>query len=375
MANQRWAELEVIAARFLALLACLTFAVDALAEAEFAPVVPGYRIEFPRDEGSHPAFRTEWWYVTGWVTDEAGKERGFQVTFFRSRSPSAAAQENPSKFAPRQLLFAHAALSDPQVGHLLHEQRAARAGFGLSEAREGDLEVHIDDWGLRRQGENYSAAVAGEAFGLRLRLHPQRAPLLQGESGFSRKGDDPKFASYYYSLPQLEVSGELRIGTRNLRVRGRAWLDHEWSSSLLAPEAVGWDWTGIDFDDGSALMAFRIRGAGGESRWSTSKWCVAKRGPASTEVCSDAPVQWKAQRNWRSPRTGVTYPVEWTLQIGARTLRLQPLMDDQESDSRASTGTIYWEGAVTATGEAGQRLGRGYLELTGYGSRLNIAAP
>jgi len=359
------------------MLACLWLAVDARAEAVFAPVVPGYRIEFPRDEGSHPAFRTEWWYVTGWVTDDAGKERGFQVTFFRSRPAAAAAQENPSRFAPRQLLFAHAALSDPQTGHLLHEQRAARPGFGLSEACEGDLDVHIDDWSLRRQDDGYAAQVAGEGFELQLQFRPTQPPLLQGESGYSRKGADPQFASYYYSVPQLEVKGEIRLGARRVKVRGRAWLDHEWSSSLLAPEAVGWDWTGINFDDGGALMAFRIRGTNGDTRWSTAKWCAPPRedtgGGRSADVgCTEETAAWTPVRDWRSPRTGITYPVEWTLRIGKRTLRLRPLLDEQESDSRQSTGTIYWEGAVRATDEDGRQWGKGYLELTGYGSRLSI---
>jgi predicted secreted hydrolase len=44
-------------------------------------------------------------------------------------------------------------------------------------------------------------------------------------------------------------------------------------------------------------------------------------------------------------------------------------MDDQELDARATTGTLYWEGAVRVAGSDGTK-GRGYLELTGYAERV-----
>ena len=114
----------------------------------YQSVVPGYAIVLPRDEGSHPQFRTEWWYVTGWLETGSDRPLGFQVTFFRRRPGTQ--EDNPSRFAARQVLFAHAALSDPRAGGLLRGERAARAGFDLARAREGALDVAIDDWFLRR---------------------------------------------------------------------------------------------------------------------------------------------------------------------------------------------------------------------------------
>jgi len=90
-------------------------------------------------------------------------------------------------------------------------------------------------------------------------------------------------------------------------------------------------------------------------------------------------VRFEPLRHWRSPRTGIEYPVEWAVTVAERRYRLRPLMDDQELDSRASTGAIYWEGAVRlhAGGEGtapeeGPELGRGYLEMTGYAERLRM---
>ena len=342
-----------------------------------ALVTPGVRLEFPRDEGSHPDYRIEWWYVTGWLDSgskvgaASGGEtppRGFQVTFFRVRT--GIAQDNPSAFAPKQVLFAHAALADPRHGRLHHAQRAAREGFGLAYAKQGELQVRLDDWSLRQVAPNrYRAVVQGDDFSFDLLLDATQPPLLQGEDGFSRKGPDPRAASYYYSLPQLQASGRIAIGGREHRVRGVAWFDHEWSSRMFDETARGWDWIGLNLDDGGALMVQRIRNDAGEQHWGGA----TLREPGKTDRSySSNEISWTPQRRWRSPRTGVSYPVEWKIALGERTITLRPLLDDQENDARASTGTLYWEGAVRAFDEPCPPNGRGYLELTGYGERLRL---
>ncbi len=230
----------------------------------FAPVIPGYQLRFPLDEGSHPDFRIEWWYVTGWLQD-AGKPLGFQVTFFRARPQLK--HDNPSRFTPHQILIAHAALSDPSHGRLIHEQRAARAGFGLAGAEEGRSRVWIDEWRLYQEDRIYRAWIPTQEFSIDLVLDPVQPPLLQGENGFSRKGPAPESASYYYSIPHLKVRGNVTRGGIVRQVTGTAWMDHEWSSQYLEKEATGWDWIGINLDDGSALMAFRMRGKDGGNFW------------------------------------------------------------------------------------------------------------
>jgi predicted secreted hydrolase len=305
----------------------------------YPAVVPGKRLAFPRDEGAHPQFRTEWWYVTGWL----GDAMGFQVTFFRARPQDES--DNPSAFNPRQVLFAHAALSDPARGRLVHDERGGREALGLAGAALERTHVWIDDWSLDQDGEHYRARVAARDFAFDLSFTASGPPVLQGDRGFSRKGRRPEEASYYYSRPHLIVSGK----ADGREVRGTAWLDHEWSSAYLAPEAEGWDWAGINLFDGGSLTAFQMRSKSGGVHY------------ASPGV-SMKPIRW-----WQSPRTGVRYPV--AMEVSG--LRLEPLMDDQELDSRASTGTVYWEGAVRAF--AGSReVGRGYLELTGYWKPMKL---
>ena len=351
---------------------------------DFPAVTSGQPLVFPRDYGAHSSYRTEWWYVTGWLQSDADTALGFEATFFRSRPELDDA--NPSRFAPNQLLFANVALSDPRTGSLQHEQRAARRGFGLADASETDTAVHIEDWSLERNADGrYRLNVATPRFGFAFTLQPTQPVLVNGAGGYSRKGPLPSEASYYYSEPGLQVDGVLTRGGHSsgneAHVRGQAWLDHEWSSAPLADEAVGWDWIGIDLDDGGALMALQICDKAGRKFWAGG---TLRATDGSTHALSPDSVSFTPLRWWRSPHTGTRYPVAMRVDAEDVHLVLMPLMDDQEFDSRASTGAVYWEGAVTAfragansrsttdaTSET-KPLGRGYLELTGYFQRLDL---
>ena len=328
----------------------------------FAPVKPGRALSFPADSGAHPDFKTEWWYVTGWLSKPDGKPLGFQVTFFRSRT--GVDDANPSAFAPKQLIMAHAALSDPSLGKLVHDQRSGREGFGLNYARSRITDLKLDDWRMVRGADGvYTVAIKSSELTLELKLAPTGPAMVQGDAGYSRKGPHPEQASYYYSEPQLKVSGVAgRAGAAPVQVGGAAWLDHEWSSQALDPDAAGWDWIGANLDDGSALMAFQIR-----SKQGGKLWAHAALRDASGKVTQYSPdqVSFTPQARWKSPRTNAVYPVAATLVTGAASWSIKPLQDDQELDARRSTGAVYWEGAVTIERD-GAPAGRGYLELTGY---------
>lgn len=348
---------------------CLLLALcvaTALGAAEFPPVVPGTAIVFPDDSGAHPDYRTEWWYVTGWLEDEAGHQRGFQLTFFRVRS--GVGDDSPGRFSPAQLVLAHAAIADPAEGRLLHVDQAQRVSGRIAGAATGTTRVWLKDWSLEQTDGKFLARVEGEDFGYQLTLRSTTAPMLNGDRGFSQKGPEPRHASHYYSLPQLQVDGQLRLRGRSLRVTGTAWLDHEWSSELMPEGAVGWDWVGLNLDDGAALMAFRMRNGEGKTLWAGGTLRTAS---GETRALNPAEVEFRGGREWTSPRTGGRYPVEWRLQLADRRVEIKPLMDDQELDARGSTGAVYWEGAVRVF-SGPQAIGRGYLEMTGYAGRLRM---
>lgn len=325
-------------------------------------------LAFPRDLGSHPDFSIEWWYITGHVRATSGaREFGFQLTFFRSRVP--ATQAMTSAFAAKQLVFAHAAVTDVAGKKLLHDQRIAREGFGLAQASQSDTAVNLRGWSLVREAAQYRAVAKGNGFGFELALRETQPLLLQGEQGWSRKGPEEKQASFYYSLPQLQVEGALTLAGQKLAVAGTAWLDHEWSQQLMHPQAVGWDWIGMNLLDGSALTAFRLRDKSGTALWDGGSW----RQPGATpQVFKHGEVIFTPQRYWTSPLTQARYPVQWTVQTPVAVYTVQAVMDHQELDSRASTGAVYWEGLSELRDSLGQQVGRGYLEMTGYASPLRL---
>ena len=361
-----------------------------------ASALPLRRLEFPRDHGAHPEQRTEWWYVTGHATAGTGVAQrafGFQVTFFRSRVDGT--EGIASAFAARQLVFAHAAVTDLENGKLLHDQRIAREGFGIAGASIDDGEIRLRDWSLIREdiaakagakpGDRWKAIVRAQDFAFDLTFDSTQPLLLQGRAGLSRKGPDEKQASYYYSQPQLAVSGTLALRAKNneagsakasaamtgLAIQGKAWLDHEWSEELLHPDAVGWDWIGMNLDDGSALTAFRLRSASGGTVWAGGSFRRAANA-GDVRVFTPGEVSFTPLRFWTSPVSRTRYPVEWTVRTPAGSFTVRALLDDQELDSRSSTGAIYWEGVSDLIDAAGRRVGRGYLEMTGYAGKLRL---
>ena len=361
-----------------------------------AVTTPVAAMQFPRDFGAHPDTRLEWWYLTGLlgpVNSNASDAPlfGYQLTFFRVKGPAPA--DHPSRFAARQLLLAHAAVSDLTAGRLRHDQRVARGGFGLAQAATGDCDVGMRDWFLRRapsepdqanqQTSRYSAAFssASGAFALNLQLQTTQTTLLQGRQGLSRKGPQPQQFSHYYSQVQLQTAADLQLDGRRIALQGRSWLDHEWSDNLLgssdterasgqsSDQASGWDWAGINLLDGGALTVFSLRRADASPLWSGGSW---RRPDGSTQDFSPQDVQMSPTRFWHSPVSGADYPVEWALQTPLGPLRLKALIDAQEIDARLSTGMRYWEGAAELLSRDGRRLGRGYLELTGYAGALRL---
>ncbi len=331
---------------------------------------------FPADFGAHPDTHIEWWYVTGALAVDgqgAGPDFGFQLTFFRLRTGVAA--DHPSRFAARQIVFAHAALSVLADRRLRHDQRASRAGFDIAEAKAGETDVWLRGWRLQREGDydasRYHARLDSTAagFALDLRLKTDRAPLLQGVGGLSRKGPDPAQASHYYSQPQLQTEGRVMLDGKPLRVRGTAWLDHEWSNSVLGADAVGWDWIGINLADGGALTAFRVRHADGSAAYAGGSWQAPD---GSVRNFAPAEIEFRPRRRWLSPHTQASYPVEWDITTPAGAFSLAAMFDDQELDSRRSTGSVYWEGLATLRDGSGRMVGRGYLEMTGYAGPMQI---
>jgi predicted secreted hydrolase len=333
--------------------------------------LPERVLSFPRDHGAHPDLSTEWWYITGYATSAGGRAWGFQVTFFRSRVPGTQAMR--SAFAAKQLLFAHCAITDVRDKKLLHDQRIARQGFGIAQASEQDTDVKLRNWTLQRSTTaQYQARIQASDFAMALDFTPTQPLLLQGNQGLSRKGPKAEQASYYYSQPQLAAQGRISLQGASFEVQGTAWLDHEWSQALLHPEAVGWDWIGINLLDGSALTAFQLRRKDGSSLWTGGSFRATSSSGLRTFIAKPGEVQFQAIKGWTSPLTGAKYPVQWLVRTAADYYTVKAVVDNQELDSRQTTGAVYWEGLSDVFDSNEKLVGRGYLEMTGYAAALRV---
>lgn len=319
---------------------------------------------FPDDHGPHPEFKTEWWYFTGNLENEAGRRFGYQLTFFRiALSPTPVPRA--SAWGADQLYMGHFALSDLDGGRFFAEERLGRAALGLAGAQAAPFRVWLEDWQASGPAHTFPLRLqaAGAEVALDLRLDEGKPLVLQGEAGLSRKSAAVGNASYYYSFTRLPTSGRLRIGAQGFTVRGDSWLDREWSTSALAPDQQGWDWFALQFDDGRELMFYQLRLKNG-GRDPASKGILVEA-DGQSRLLRDEEVELEVLEHWRSPRGG-SYPARWRLRVPREDLdlRVTPLLADQE----LAVSIRYWEGAVGVTGtRAGRPLsGRGYVELTGY---------
>ena len=327
----------------------------------FARATGTRRFQFPDDHGPHPGYRNEWWYLTGNLRTVDGRDFGFQVTFFRiALTPEALVSD--SAWRTNQVWMAHAALSDIDGGEHPAYERFARQAVGLAGAQISPVSIWLEDWNLRLDDQtgSWQLQLPAEGFDLSLRLVPASPVILQGSEGLSRKCSKPRNASYYYSVPRLQASGQLRLKGQSLGVQGLAWLDREWSTSALGPGQTGWDWFSLQLLDGRNLMYYQLRRDDGSSD------------PHSSGSLSDAgglrrrldpgqitltPLTW-----WSSGER--RYPIEWQLQLPGEphAWRVRALLADQ----MMRLSVRYWEGAVEVIDAiTAEPLGRGYLEMAG----------
>ena len=350
----------------------LTLAAGGAVAGEWA-IADGTRSwSFPRDHGSHPEYRTEWWYFTGIVAATDGRRFGYQLTFFRQALAMVAADPtNP--WSVRDLHLAHFTLTDVREGSFRFGERVSRAGPGLAGSSVDGLRAWVLDWSAAAEGEVFTLEAREGAVAIRLSLRPRRPPVLNGAGGLSRKGPAAGQASWYASVADLETTGTVRAGDGvEVAVRGASWFDHEFGSGQLAEDLAGWDWFGLRLSDGRALMIYRLRRRDGAIAPASSGTLVGADGTArhlSREEVSIEPLA-----TWRSPHSGARYPARWRALVPAAglALELSPLVPDQELRTGTSTGVTYWEGAVAGSGTAGGTpvTVEGYVELTGYAGEI-----
>ena len=327
---------------------------------------------FPRDHGRHDGFKIEWWYFTGNCADAAGQRFGYELTFFRSALDPRQPTSRPSRWAASDLYFAHAAVTDVNDPGFVARDRLGRARPGVAWASDRSMDVSLLDWSCRQDGGGAIHLLAIDpALSIDLSLTGGRGPFLEGPGGVNVKGAGEGHASYYATLTRLRTVGTLGIDGRSYRmVDGQTWMDHEFSTDSLRPDQVGWDWFGLQLDDGTDLMIYRMRNrAGGTDHLSGTR--VTPDGVP--HYLGDRDITLSGDDPWTSPTSHAAYPQRWRVTIDGRTVAVRSRLATQELSTSASAGVTYWEGAVGVNDAAGKPVGQGYLEMTGYAAPVTGA--
>jgi predicted secreted hydrolase len=335
--------------------------------------LPGYGYKFPSDYFDHPKYETEWWYYTGNLHARDGHRYGFELTFFRRAVPlpPQKAESGDAIWRPDQLYLAHLALSDIDGGTFYHTERLNRAGPGLAGVSldqqrywNGNWQVH---WNSLTTGDQELQAVC-DRFTLALDLKPQKPVVIHGQAGVIRKGPEPDQSSHYISFTRIIAQGRLENSGRSTPLDGLAWMDHEFFTEPPGSDVTRWDWFSIQLNNGEELMLYRLRDrAGNETPYSSGTYVDAQ---GKARFLDATQFSLKPGETWRSPDSGATYPIVWTIDVPSLHLQLSERTDlkNQELFTKGSISPVYWEGAVSYSGQLrGQAVkGVGYLEMTGY---------
>ena len=328
---------------------------------------------FPQDHGPHPDFQTEWWYYTGNLADAQGRQFGYQLTFFRrALVPPKDMPVRQSDLASGQIYFAHFALTDESAGQHVAFEKFSRGAGGLAGAMAEPYRVFVEDWavtGLTTQGDAVQLVAHSGAYSITLDLKSAKPAVAQGEQGLSAKSDTPGNASYYYSFTRMVTTGTLSSADGAFTVSGLSWMDHEWSTSALGPNAQGWDWFSLQLSDQRELMLFQVRNTDGSIDPVSGGTLVLPDG--STRRLTRDEVKLDVLERWHSPTSGADYPVRWRVTIAdlSTVLEVSARIKAQENN----LSVVYWEGAMTLQGQSDGKpvSGAGYVELTGYSASLN----
>ncbi len=350
-----------------------TIAGSAPQEGAWEQAVEPWKWGFPRDHGSHPEFRTEWWYFTGSLFDESGRQYGYQLTFFR-QGVSLQPKDAQNPWSIRDLYLAHFTLTDVSANRFWYDERTSRTGPGLAGAAKDEMDVRLLNWSAKMKGNTILIEARRQDMELSLRLTPRKPLVFHGKSGLSKKGPNKGQASYYCSYTDLQTDGTIRTpGSQSaLHVKGTSWFDHEFGSNQLAQDQVGWDWFSLHLSNGQDLMIYLLRRKDGSLEPASSGTRVDRFGKATHLPLSEIGIE--PLSHWKSPQSGAAYPSRWRITISMSSLQLilAPLVANQELVTGGSTGVTYWEGLVTGTGTSDGRqvTCEGYAEMTGYAGSL-----
>lgn len=337
----------------------------------FKQALPGYVFEFPRDHCSHDDFKTEWWYFTGHISTQSGAKFGYELTFFRSALDLDIAKKD-SPWNLQNIYFTHFAVTDPDGKTFFYKEKLNRPGVEVANARSDVCNVYNELWSLQQLGDDFVLKADSPEYSINLILTAAKKPAIHGTNGVSQKASCKGCASHYYSMTRLKTRGTLYKNQKPLRVQGLSWMDHEFGSSQLSKEQIGWDWFSVQLDNNVELMLYMLRREDGSIDPNSSGTIIGADG--SVRHLTLAEFSTRSFSTWKSPTSKGEYPLDWQVTVPSLSLdlRVKPLMLNQELAKTRSTGVTYWEGDcdVIGTYEGKPVKGDAYVELTGYAEKF-----
>ena len=372
--------------KFAFVFLCLFLIFTAAGDQAIAGDKPGFlsvtgpcNLVFPKDHGSHPGYRTEWWYYTGNLEAETGNRYGFQLTFFRSQINAPGDEKRwpqpHSVWRTAQVYLGHSAITDILKNRHLQSELMARGTLGMAGVSQEttDSMVFIKNWSADIGVNRHLLKAVTDEFSYELRLKPAKPPALHGQAGYSRKGSTPERASCYYSISRLITDGVLTVGDKKTAVHGLGWMDHEFSTAPLEPGIIGWDWFSLQLSDQTEIMLYMLRNEQGRFSPASSGTFITASGRPQSLKKDDFRVD--ILDTWKSPRSRAVYPVNWRITVFPLAIEITAKANilDQEMQTQATTGVTYWEGSISIKGSVGTYPveGSGYAELTGYAQAFN----
>ncbi|MBC8283977.1 MAG: carotenoid 1,2-hydratase [Nitrospinae bacterium] len=344
---------------------------------KFKSALPGYSYQFPRDDYSHDEFRIEWWYYTGNLENETGRQFGYQLTFFRVGLEGDKPINNPSKWKVDHIYFAHMTVSDIQDKEFHFFERINRKGINNASAETDTFKIWNSDWSLTGDEKKQKLVALENETGVELNLTPLKKRVFHGENGISVKGSDKGNASHYFSFTRMKTEGSVFIKGEEFKVAGSSWMDREFSSNPLNPKLVGWDWFSLKLDNQTEIMLYQLRQKDGAIDTHSSGTFVAADQNYHHLTLDKFSITPKS--SWASEKTGATYPAGWEISLpnSDTVLTVTPDIADQELYHLRSISGSYWEGSVSIEGSVKGRpvTGKGYVELVGYEKPLKQDLP
>jgi predicted secreted hydrolase len=312
-----------------------------------------YFATLPKDEGIHPKNSLEWWYITGFLEDDNGKEYGIEYVFFHFRTKDR-----------RQRLMMNVAITTPSDSTFYYDYQIELLRDYAKEGLPLNFKLENHQWIGELGNYNIISSFNNGLRGFNLSTIKTEPVILHQGKGYVTYGDIA--SAGYYSIPRLETTGKLFLDGDSIPVTGELWYDRQWNCGAVTEKNVSWDWTAISFDNNTELMLYRV--TRGKNKSIVYGGTFVKENNEIVDLAHED-IRIETSHIWKSPKTKKEYPMQWDInieKIGFEGTLISRLHSQELELKNWAQSKIYWEGMCTVNGTINNLpvKGKAYLEMT-----------